>query len=554
MNFSSAPTPSYSEEFYSTFIASIRSVGTACTLAAVGIYLHRQGYVVGDGKRSLALISQQVTIPLFLFTKLINCNQDWSDQPCPDVTKSLEDVWILMIWPAYVVITGLAIGWVVAKLSNTPRHQIHAVLAACAFGNSTGLPITLLTVVHENFPKTSDLGRIDPNLFLSVYLLLYPVLQWGVGGWLLAPEENNTNTNNNNNNHHDDLEQQQDPASTTITGGDGQSQSDRYVTNTDGLGPLVSPPLSTSGDAYADGYASSFQSFTLLTSSPKLLAHNVLNNRATANFYKFTRRGMTETDASLYMSVQEDLYLYGQMVDHPDDLHSDGASPQVATGRGDTSSNNHDMADGHPDAFATKDGTYSTPTPTPSTVIPDDKKSETSSLLPPSADNNIDATFRRLSKTPSMMAPLPRVDPVYEEETIWTTLGSICSRALQPPVIGAVTGMIIAATPLRQIFVDTVDRDGDAPLQWFFDGLHEVGLAAVPLNMMILGCNLSASASRLGFKSQQDQGNQTSDADTFSHSTMAAIVIGKMLVSPLVGFISAIILRNFILNIPDGTS
>ena len=66
--------------------------------------------------------------------------------------------------------------------------------AACGFGNSTGLPITLLTVVHANFPATSDLGRVDPCLFLSVYLLLYPVLQWGVGGWLLAkpPKEENS--------------------------------------------------------------------------------------------------------------------------------------------------------------------------------------------------------------------------------------------------------------------------------------------------------------------------------------------------------------------------
>jgi hypothetical protein len=69
--------PEKASQIYSTFLASIRSVGTACTLAVVGIYLHRSGYVVGEGKRTLALISQQVTIPLFLFTKVIYCNQDW---------------------------------------------------------------------------------------------------------------------------------------------------------------------------------------------------------------------------------------------------------------------------------------------------------------------------------------------------------------------------------------------------------------------------------------------------------------------------------------------
>ena len=63
-----------------TFDASIRSVGTACTLASVGVYLHRRGFVDGEGKRTLALISQNVTFPLFLCTKVIYCNQDWSDR------------------------------------------------------------------------------------------------------------------------------------------------------------------------------------------------------------------------------------------------------------------------------------------------------------------------------------------------------------------------------------------------------------------------------------------------------------------------------------------
>ena len=36
---------------------------------------------------------------------------------------------------------------------------------------------------HQNFSETTDIGRIDPTLFLSVYLLLYPCLQWGLGGY-----------------------------------------------------------------------------------------------------------------------------------------------------------------------------------------------------------------------------------------------------------------------------------------------------------------------------------------------------------------------------------
>ena len=60
-----------------TFKATIPSIGTACTLASVGIYLHSRGFIRGaEGKKTLALISQQVTIPLLLFTKVLYCTQD----------------------------------------------------------------------------------------------------------------------------------------------------------------------------------------------------------------------------------------------------------------------------------------------------------------------------------------------------------------------------------------------------------------------------------------------------------------------------------------------
>lgn len=179
------------DSIFSTFEASLRSIGTAITMALTGYYLHRTGCIGTEGKRTLAVLSQQVTFPLFLFSKIIYCNQDWSDQPCPDVTKSLADVWMLLFWPIYVVGVGLFVGVVVSKITHAPKHHIRSILAACAFGNSTGLPITLLNVIHSNFPSTSDLGRMDPTLFLSVFLLSYPILQWGLGGYLLAPDEKN---------------------------------------------------------------------------------------------------------------------------------------------------------------------------------------------------------------------------------------------------------------------------------------------------------------------------------------------------------------------------
>lgn len=35
----------------------------------------------------------------------------------------------------------------------------------------------------------TKLGAVDPTLYLSIYLLIYPVLQWGIGSVLLRKEE-----------------------------------------------------------------------------------------------------------------------------------------------------------------------------------------------------------------------------------------------------------------------------------------------------------------------------------------------------------------------------
>jgi predicted permease len=114
------------------------------------------------------------------------------------------------------------------------------------------------------------------------------------------------------------------------------------------------------------------------------------------------------------------------------------------------------------------------------------------------------------------------------------------SRVFQPPVVGAMAGIIIAATPLRGIFVDLVDRNDSAPLEWMFDGLYAMGLSAVPLNMMILGVNLSQSHLSDGLKS-----------GLMSSTTMVAIVVGKLIVLPIVGVASALICKKYLWNVPE---
>lgn len=100
--------------------------------------------------------------------------------------------------------------------------------------------------------------------------------------------------------------------------------------------------------------------------------------------------------------------------------------------------------------------------------------------------------------------------------------------------------IIVAATPIRGYFVDIVHRSGQAPLQWMFNGLHSIGRVAVPMNMMILGCNLVPN--------KKTTSDMVSDG-LFSTPMMMGILIGKMVILPMIGIASVIILRKYFLDI-----
>lgn len=144
----------------------------------------------------------------------------------------------------------------------------------------------------------------------------------------------------------------------------------------------------------------------------------------------------------------------------------------------------------------------------------------------------------------------------FDTDSLWQTVRNILERCFQPPVIGAVAGLLVAVTPARGIFVDLVHRNSGAPLQFFFDGLYSVGETAVPINMIILGCNLSSSSSS---SHKNDVPPLTKEEAVFvsdrtgllSMKTMIGIVIGKMILMPVVGILSGWFLKNYVWDIPE---
>lgn len=173
-----------------TFLVSLTAVGKAAALACTGFYLHRRGLVpTAQAKEMLGRYSQHIGLPCLFFSKITGSDQTISAN---ETTASAPVLGLLVLWPVYVVTCGLVLGHLLlATILDVPTvgGQRRAVLVAIAFANSTGLPTTLLSMMTTQ----TD----DPTRFLSIYLIFYPILQWGVGGTLLGLDEPKTAEMNN---------------------------------------------------------------------------------------------------------------------------------------------------------------------------------------------------------------------------------------------------------------------------------------------------------------------------------------------------------------------
>jgi predicted permease len=172
-----------------TWRASLSAVGTAAALAGTGVYLHRRGMVPTEARHVLGRYSQQVGLPCLFFTKVVHIRSSETFHSSRD--SSNRTGWILLLWPVYVVSCGLLVGYGLSLVARVSPSQRTSLLVATAFANSTGLPMTLLSMLSLDLSTTSTTTTsttavIDPTVYLSVYLILYPILQWGIGGTLLG--------------------------------------------------------------------------------------------------------------------------------------------------------------------------------------------------------------------------------------------------------------------------------------------------------------------------------------------------------------------------------
>ena len=166
-------------------LAALLAILQAAVLASAGWYLGRRGIMTKPGAKMISTLSAKVTIPCLLFSHAVASIDG----------QLISQAWPMLILPIVYVGVGCGVGWVVVKLTNPPDDFRRGTIASVAFANSTGMPLILLGVLGQSLRylfATGNGGRqqyvIDPVVYQSVYLITYPIIQWVVGGWLLAPK------------------------------------------------------------------------------------------------------------------------------------------------------------------------------------------------------------------------------------------------------------------------------------------------------------------------------------------------------------------------------
>eukprot|EP00928_Gymnodinium_smaydae_P062647 TRINITY_DN46465_c0_g1_i1.p1 TRINITY_DN46465_c0_g1~~TRINITY_DN46465_c0_g1_i1.p1 ORF type:complete len:421 (+),score=37.26 TRINITY_DN46465_c0_g1_i1:40-1302(+) len=175
------------------FVKAATAIAQAGAMASVGMIFTYAGVIDATSRKVLSTISLNVTIPCLLFSSILACDQGGHQQDpglCPKLAVVLRSAWPMLIFPFLWVCIGVSCGLAAARLSNTPGHLRRTAIAATGFGNSTGLPIVLLTAIAEagilDIAGTSGAQSRNFLILLSIYQITYPLIQWTVAGYLLT--------------------------------------------------------------------------------------------------------------------------------------------------------------------------------------------------------------------------------------------------------------------------------------------------------------------------------------------------------------------------------
>jgi len=392
-------------------LAVLRAVGTAVCLAIAGVIATRRGCITDGGRKSLAELSMNLLMPTLLFTSLVNSNEDIEHV---GMSKLIMDCWILLFMPLVIVGSGIVLGKIAAVCTRCPADFRKACAGSVAFGNSTGMSVTLLQVLG---PCLLEQGVIstDPLVILPVYLTLYPMLQWSIGSYLFG-----------------------------ISGGE----------------PI---PVAVKDDKQE--------------SPEKQLA---------------ARSTTLSSIVSVRRSVSHLQLLDMDLATHPD-LHPLDCTECGPAGHTFSRSFSRDREGVDPESgYAPSLGAPAMLSLTPPCGFGPDLPVCSKAKAPPTG-GVLESDSEEYSAEEASSEPDRLSSPETRHPKWVVTLGIIARNALVPPVIGSFLGLVVALIPpVQSLFVVMPQSiGGRAPLSFLFNAMLIIGRASVPLNMFVLGSNLS---------------------------------------------------------------
>jgi len=428
---------------------------------------------------------------------------------------------VLLVWPFVVLGLGLLVGQFMIYLVQPPKWQHNCILAATAFANAMGMPITLMDVIGHNFQPPFEYNPVlDPSMFQSIYVILNPVLQWGLGGWLLSSE--------------DDSE---------LQGGEEEDKPKRVSQEEEDDSQEDEKTSIDTGDGSAG-----FGTFASTTGGPPVVA---------------VPRRVVEQQRNSFLRSK-----VLSVVSLEDAGYDTEASPFVPRGarrnrRERIQEKEEDSSDGDDDWQVDLEERAGLLIPPP--AVQQQTSGNVSFLMPPISQQQAQqAALLPPSTVPEQpMQPQKRSSPTKQavanngsskNSNDWArVLRKIASKALAPPAVGAMLGFVVAAcTPLRGLFVDLEHRADNAPLEWIFDGILTLAQSAIPVNMCVVGVNLSIATQRrtTPVSSNGKPAHATTSARDDA-KTFIAVVLGKMLVLPLIGTLLIYILKTYFWSVPQ---
>mgnify|MGYP001327243403 CR=1 FL=1 len=162
----------------SLFLSSLEAVGSVLAVAMAGVLLVRLKVIDKAAVKTLSSLVFTIMLPCLLWTNVASL-------------KDLDLLKKFIILPVACVISvflGMVLSYLFLLRSSLDNPIKRMIMTACAFGNTSFLPIPFLVACCAVFPALRAIpDSADLSItFVSLYLILYSPMLWTLGKWLLS--------------------------------------------------------------------------------------------------------------------------------------------------------------------------------------------------------------------------------------------------------------------------------------------------------------------------------------------------------------------------------